>query len=131
MKCDIYKSDNKKGFYVFIKSGVSLDKYKNQNALRDFSSPYLFKTIEFDEDTPLIAADPKVVKSAIETKGFHIQSAGIKTDNVSSAGAAIGGGILAASLGFGIFGAAVAAIGSALIANAANKNNTGDKSDDS
>ncbi|TOJ42690.1 hypothetical protein CGI42_22770, partial [Vibrio parahaemolyticus] len=73
----------------------------------------------------------KVVKSAIETKGFHIQSAGIKTDNVSSAGAAIGGGILAASLGFGIFGAAVAAIGSAMIANAANKNNTGDKSDDS
>ncbi|WP_076492493.1 YcgL domain-containing protein [Aeromonas veronii] len=132
MKCDIYKSDNKKGFYVFIKSGDSLDVYINHAELRDFSSPYLFKTIEFDENSPLIAADPKTIKSSIESRGFHIQIAGVKTTTqVSGAGAALGGGILAASLGFGVVGAAVAAIGAALIANAANKSKTEDSSDES
>ncbi|MUK93767.1 hypothetical protein GNP80_15150 [Aliivibrio fischeri] len=133
MKCDVYKSDAMKGVYVFIKDGSPLEPFLLDDSLKGFNNPYRFKTIEFDDDSPLIAADPKIIKKSIEAKGFHIQKTDIKSSNVSGAGAAIGGGLLAASLGFGIVGAAVAAIGSAILANAANsdKDKSGGDSDES
>jgi uncharacterized protein YcgL (UPF0745 family) len=130
MKCDIYKSGVLKNAYLFVPAGSSPKTSVTESVLSKLGTLSFFKTIEFDMDSPLIAASPKEVIENIEKNGFHIQGAEVRvttkeTPEISEAGAAIGGGILAASLGFGPVGAIVGAALGALLASSAK----GDKND--
>ncbi|MCG7996601.1 MAG: YcgL domain-containing protein [Candidatus Thiodiazotropha taylori] len=120
MNSDIYKATNYKGTYLFIPSGVKISTALPEGVIRKLGNLEYFKSISFDENSPLIAADPKEVIRNIEEQGFHIQGPVIKTkaEEVSEAGAAIGGGILAASIGLGPVGALVGALAGYLLANA-------------
>ena len=120
MDCDIYKATNHKGAYLFIPSGVEVTAALPESVIKKLGNIEYFKSISFDENSPLIAADPKEVIKNIEEQGFHIQGTEIKTkvEEVSEAGAAIGGGILAASIGLGPVGALVGALAGYLLANA-------------
>ena len=112
MNCDIYKATNHKSAYIFVESGAEVLSVVNRTALKKLGHIEFFKSISFDENSPLIAANPKEVIKNIRTHGFHIQGADIKikVEEVSEAGAAIGGGILATSFGFGPIVAVIAAV---------------------
>jgi uncharacterized protein YcgL (UPF0745 family) len=130
MKCDVYKSGSLRNAYLFVPAGSAPQASTPESVLTQLGNLSFFKAIEFDENSPLIAADPKEVIENIQRQGFHIQGAEVRTQvkesqDVSEAGAAIGGGILAASLGLGPFGAIAGAIIGALLASSAK----GDKND--
>lgn len=116
MECDIYRSSKMKRAYVFVKAGAPND-IVPESILQKLGSLEFFKTISFDVNSPLIAANPKEVIESIEKVGYHIQGAGIETTEISEAGAAIGGGILLASLGGGPLGAIIGAVGGYFLAH--------------
>lgn len=119
MNCDIYKAINHRGAYLFIEAGNEASEKVPEKVLKKLGHLQYVKSISFDEGSPLIAANPKEVIENIETNGFHIQGVEIKIDEVvSEAGAAIGGGILAASLGLGPVGAILGAAAGYWLANA-------------
>lgn len=132
MKCDIYKSGSIQNAYLFVPCGISPEERLSKSQLTKLGKLQLFKTIEFDADSPLIAANPKEVIENIDKQGFHVQLAEIQTTikeskEVSEAGAAIGGGILAASLGLGPVGAIIgAALGAYLASSAKGERNDPD-----
>ena len=132
MKCDIYKVGRINNAYLFLESGISPGARVPSDVLGRIGKLEYFKTIEFDADSPLIAANPKEVIKNIRENGYHIQGAEVRTTTkenpeISEAGAAIGGGILAASLGFGPVGAVVGAVlGAILAASAKGDNNDPD-----
>jgi len=113
METDIYKSTLIPSAYLFVRAGNRTDELPSQ-ILDQLGELNYFKSITLIPDSPLIAADPNIVIENIENNGYHIQGATItiKESDVSEVGAAVGGGILAVSLGLGPFGAiAGAAIG--------------------
>lgn len=118
MNCDIYKATNHRGAYLFVESGTDVVNKVPEKVIRKLGHIKYFKTITFDENSPLIAANPREVIENIQKRGFHIQGVEITVEEVSEAGAAIGGGILAASLGLGPVGAIVGAVAGYLLANA-------------
>ena len=125
MNCDIYKSSTK-GIYIFVPAKSPPAACLPKATLAKLGTLSLFKSIE-KPDTPIIAADPTEVIRNIEKKGFHVQEPEIlvntkETSKVSEAGAAIGGGMLGASLGFGPVGAIAGAVLGALLASSAKKN---------
>ncbi|NQY53901.1 MAG: YcgL domain-containing protein [Campylobacteraceae bacterium] len=126
MNCDIYKLINIKGAYLFVKEDTDLETDISKDTLSKIGDLEYFKSINFDEDSPLIAVNQKEVIQNIEINGFHIQIAKIKKEEVSDAGAVIGGGILAASLGLGLFGALVGAAAGYIIANLTKEGNKND-----
>jgi len=114
MKCDIYRSEIIGNAYLFVPYGADPADSVPKSIITKLGKMIFLKSIEFEENSPLIAADPKEVISDIQKNGYHLQGVDIKSNEVSEAGAAIGGGILAVSLGLGpigaIFGAALGAI---------------------
>lgn len=120
METDIYKSKKLKGTYLFIRSGSDTDNLSDE-VVKKFGNFEYFKSLTLISGAPLIAADPDEVISNIEKHGFHMQGAEIsvkvKESDVSEVGAAVGGGILAASLGLGPVGAIAGAVIGAWIAN--------------
>lgn len=124
MKCDIYKSSRLKNAYLFVLAGTDPKECTPESVLKQFGELVFLKSIEFEEDSPLIVADPREVIGNINQQGFHVQGAEVRIEvkesqEVSEAGAAIGGGILAASLGLGPVGAIAGAIIGALLASSA------------
>ncbi|MES9898556.1 MAG: YcgL domain-containing protein [Sedimenticola sp.] len=120
MDCDVYKVVNYKAAYLFVLSGTDVTSALPDKIIENLGHLEYFKAVSFDENSPLIAANPKDVIDNIAKHGFHIQGAEIqiKVEEVSEAGAAIGGGILAASLGLGPVGALVGALAGYWLANA-------------
>lgn len=118
MNCDIYKVINHKSAYLFIETGNQVSDKVPEKVLKKLGQIQLFKSISFDENSPLIAANPEEVIENIQSNGYHIQGVEIKLEEVSEAGAAIGGGILAASLGLGPLGAILGAVAGYLLASA-------------
>ena len=120
MKCDIYKSGSVKNTYLFVPAGTNPHKTTPSPILKQVGELAFLKSVELEENSPLIAANPKEVIGNIQKKGFHLQSSEIKVARaISEAGAAIGGGILAASLGLGPIGAIAGAIIGAVVASSA------------
>lgn len=117
MECDIYKSLKYKGCYLFVEKGSIITNDVPKELLSKFGSAEHFKTISVDENAPLIAADPQEIIKNIQEKGHHLQWAKTNVDTVSEAGAALGGGILAVSLGLGPVGAIIAAAAGYALAN--------------
>ena len=118
MECDIYRAANNRSTFLFVKKGTQVQPSIQEKLGKiDF-----YKTITFDENSPLIAVNPKEVILNILQQGFHIQQAEVKVETkvekTSEAGAAIGGGLLAASLGLGPIGAILGAAAGYMIANA-------------
>ncbi|CAE6894355.1 YcgL domain-containing protein [Ectopseudomonas oleovorans] len=118
MDCDIYKAISHKDTYLFVEKGNRVSDKVSEKLLKKIGQVQHLKSISFDENSPLIAANPKEVINNIQTQGFHIQGAEIKIEDNTGAGAAIGGGILAASLGLGPAGAIIGAVAGYLLANA-------------
>ena len=123
MNCDIYKSSIK-GVYIFVPAKSPPATYLPKATLAKLGTLSLFKSIELKPDSPIIVADATEVIRNIEKKGFHVQEPEFlvntkETSTVSEAGAAIGGGMIGASLG--PVGALVGAVLGALLASAAKK----------
>ena len=117
MNTDIYRSSTHRGAYLFVPAGTNpteLPKY-----VLDRLGPVEYvKSIRLIADSPLIGAEPNEVRRNLESHGFHVQGVSIST-NVSEGGAALGAGLLVASLGGGPVGAAIGAIIGYLLAHAA------------
>ena len=132
MECDIYKSSSENLSYIFVEAGASLVDKVPKDILMAFGDSELIKTIHVNENSEFISSNPKEIIESINLKNYYIKrtSIAIKQDSVSEAGAALGGGILAASLGFGPLGAIFAAVAGYVIANAAKDDNSKGGSDD-
>ena len=108
MICDIYTSSKKPGAYLFLSEGAPVAGLP-ENVLNALGQLSFFKKVSLEEGKPLIAVDPATIVKSINEKGFYIQ--GVKTtSSVSELGAAVGGGILLASLGLGPVGAIFGAV---------------------
>lgn len=122
MEFDIYQSSKSKMIFVFVSSGVdplSVLPRKYKVHVGQLSMFKRNKTI--NENDPIIGASPKELINNVTSLGYHIQGVEIKT-NISEAGAALGGGLLLASLGGGPIGAVIgAAMGYFLAHNAKEK----------
>lgn len=102
--------------YLFVPAGK--DPAELPKRVLDRLGPIVYlRPIEVIADTQLIGADPNVVIRNLESRGFHVQ--GIEISTVSEGGAALGAGLLVASLGGGPVGAAIGAIAGYLLAHAA------------
>lgn len=97
MQCNIYTTD-KKGLFVFVKQGVAPDEVLPSSLFAELGELNHFKSKDITEDSSLIGADPNDILDGIKEYGYALQGIETKT-NVSEVGAAIGAGILVASLG--------------------------------
>jgi len=124
MDFDIYQSSKSHKIFVFVKSGVnplSVLPHKYKAQVGELSIFKKNKTI--NEEDPLIGATPKDLIDNVTAKGYHIQGINIIT-NISEVGAALGGGLLLASLGAGPIGAIIGGtIGYLLAHNAKEEEN--------
>ena len=115
MDTDIYKSKKLPNVFLFVPKGIGIgnlpELVKNQ-----LGELLYFKSITLIPNSPLIAADPNEVINNIKSKGYHLQGAAVKSD-ISEVGAAVGGGILAASLGLGPIGAIAGVVAGIWLAN--------------
>ncbi|WP_321528831.1 YcgL domain-containing protein [Sedimenticola selenatireducens] len=120
METDIYQSQKVHGAYLFVPSGSSIALLPNELTHKLGKLQY-FKTITINHGMKLIAADADEVIANIQKNGYHLQGASVTTkakeSDVSEVGAAVGGGILAASLGLGPVGAVAGALIGAWLAN--------------
>lgn len=97
MQCDIYSTD-KKGLFVFVKQGILPSGILPSSLIAELGELNHFKSKNITESSSLIGADPNDVFDGIKEYGYALQGIETKT-NVSEVGAAIGAGILVASLG--------------------------------
>ncbi|WP_038123988.1 YcgL domain-containing protein [Vibrio nigripulchritudo] len=120
MKCTAYKTSKKRSTYVLVQKGVNIApiEAKLKEKLGELT---LFKNITLTEGESRIGINPEEAISNILKNGFHIQgvevSVKVKENDVSEVGAAVGGGILAASIGLGPIGAIIGAAAGFLLAN--------------
>jgi hypothetical protein len=117
MNIDIYKSIAPSGTYVAIPSGSNVP----PQVVGTIGNVEVYKTnFPIEPESKLYAVDAPTVINVIQNNGFYIAKDSNQSD-VSKAGAAIGGGILLASLGLGPIGAIVGALTGLVIANSAEK----------
>lgn len=106
MLVDIYRPSNRTDLYLFVSSGfdplhVPLDVHSQ------FGDLVLVKSREIIPGQKLVGTTADEILQNISHTGFHVQGIGVATQ-VSEGGAALGGGILGASLA-GPLGALVGA----------------------
>jgi uncharacterized protein YcgL (UPF0745 family) len=119
MQCDIYKPRDRSDLYLFVPSGVSPARHFPE-ILSQFGPLQFVKTREILPGQALIGANTDDVLQNIGAFGFHVQGVQIRTTEVSEGGAALGGGVLGASVA-GPLGALVGAIIGLAIAEHAKK----------
>lgn len=96
MQCDIYRPKTRTDLYLFVRSGTSPQVFL-ADMLSQFGELELVKTREILPGQSLVGASADEIIKNITQTGFHIQ--GVKvTTQVSEGGAAIGGGLLGASV---------------------------------
>lgn len=107
---DIYQSKTHSKIFVFVEAGVDPPIVLSDNIQEKTGTLALFKkNIEINEGDPLIGASPAQVIANVKKRGYHIQGVKVKTEEISDVGAALGGGLLIASLGGGPIGAIIGA----------------------
>ncbi len=117
METDIYKSKSNPNTYLFVRSGRSTTELPSA-LLEKLGTLEFLKSITVIPGLPLIAANPLEVIKNIKEHGYHVQWANVSVkSDVSGVGAAVGGGILALSLGLGPIGAIVGAVLGAWLAS--------------
>ena len=97
MLCDIY-STGKKDIYVILRHQSMPVVALPVTLLTELGELKLLKTKDIIENAPMIGAVPKQIIDSINQHGYALQNAEIKSV-VSELGAALGAGVLAASLG--------------------------------
>lgn len=107
MQVDIYRPSNRTDLYLFVLSGINLQ-HVPADVRAQFGELVLFKSREIIPGQKLIGANTDEILQNISRAGFHVQGVTVSTQ-VSEGGAALGGGILGASVA-GPFGALVGAI---------------------
>ena len=117
MLIDIYRSQYRKEKFIILKSGVEPDKVLPPSLREELSTLTLYRsnkeiTEEHNIKDPLLVVSSNDVIRNINNNNYYLQSIPVKskTPDISEAGAAIGGGILAASLGMGPVGAFIGAV---------------------
>lgn len=116
MKFDVYRSSKTETVFVFVESGVNPDQVIPEEYADHLGELNLFKTHkEIKPGDSLIGAPPEEIIANVQENGYSVQGVNIKTD-VSEVGAALGGGLLLASLGGGPIGALIGATVGYLIA---------------
>jgi uncharacterized protein YcgL (UPF0745 family) len=117
MQVDIYKSVAPSGSYVAVPSGSPLP----QQMYNSIGNVEVYKkNLPIEPQSKLYAVDAPTVLYSIQQQGFYFIKDTTQPD-VSKAGAAIGGGILLASIGLGPIGAILGAVAGFAIANSAEK----------
>ncbi len=99
MDTDIYKSKFISNAFLFVRRGSNVNDLP-RSVSRKLGKLDFFKSIVLDQNSQLIAVDPNEVITNIEENGYHIQGAKVSTE-IPEIGAALGAGILTASLGTG------------------------------
>lgn len=107
MNCDIYRLKSRTGQYLFVLAGTPPQAVL-PNTYPQLGELVLVKTRDIVAGQSLIGASADDIINNITLKGFHIQGVKVVTQ-VSEGGAAIGGGLLGASVA-GAVGAVVGAI---------------------
>lgn len=107
MQVDIYRPSNRTDLYLFLLSGIN-PQHVPADVRAQFGELVLFKSREIVPGQKLIGANTDEILQNISRAGFHVQGASVTTQ-VSEGGAALGGGILGASVA-GPFGALVGAV---------------------
>lgn len=107
MLVDIYRPSNRSDLYLFVRSGINPLQVPT-DVRAQFGELVLFKSREIIPGQKLIGANTDEILQNISRAGFHVQGVSVATQ-VSEGGAALGGGILGASVA-GPFGALVGAV---------------------
>jgi len=117
MQVDIYKSVTPSGSYVAVPSGS----YLPQQVIHSIGNVEIYKqNLPIESESKLYAVDAPTVLYSIQQHGFYFVKDSTQPD-VSKAGAAIGGGILLASIGLGPIGAIIGALSGLILANSVEK----------
>jgi uncharacterized protein YcgL (UPF0745 family) len=117
MQVDIYKSLMPSGSYVAVPSGSHLP----QQIINSIGNVEIYKqNLPIEPQSKLYAVDAPTVIYNIQNQGFYFVKDTTQPD-VSKAGAAIGGGILLASIGLGPIGAIIGALSGLVLANSVEK----------
>lgn len=107
MQVDIYRPSNRSDLYLFVRSGINPLQVP-ADVRAQFGDLVLFKSREIIPGQKLIGANTDEILQNIFRAGFHVQGVSVATQ-VSEGGAALGGGILGASVA-GPFGAVIGAV---------------------
>lgn len=107
MQVDIYRPSNRSDLYLFVRSGINPLQVP-ADVRAQFGELVLFKSREIIPGQKLIGANTDEILQNIFRAGFHVQGVSVATQ-VSEGGAALGGGILGASVA-GPFGAVIGAV---------------------
>jgi uncharacterized protein YcgL (UPF0745 family) len=117
MQVDIYKSVTPSGSYVAIPSGS----YLPPHIKNSIGNVEIYKqNLPIEPQSKLYAVDAPTVLYSIQQQGFYFVKDTSQPD-ASKAGAAIGGGILLASIGLGPIGAIIGALSGLVLASAVEK----------
>lgn len=96
MLADIYRSKSRKDLYLFVPGGTEVKTYL-AHVLSQFGELEFVKSRELLPGQKLIGANAEEIIFNLDNSGFHVQGVKITTE-VSEGGAALGGGILGASV---------------------------------
>ena len=108
MNADIYRSTKHRNAFLFVRAGANPESVPKKVKERIWPVEH-FRQLSLIPNSPLIGADPNEVIRNLRKQGYHVQGVRIST-NVSEGGAALGAGLLVASLGGGPVGAAIGAL---------------------
>lgn len=79
MKCNIYRMENQKNKYIILVFPNQPQDVFDANELAKIGNWVFYKTKKFESDSPLIAADPRIVIKNIEKNKFHIQETKVES----------------------------------------------------
>lgn len=110
MKCNLYQLTGRMDGYLFLPADQTLDSLP-LTIRRNIGAPRFLMEVMLCEQPDLPGdIDTKAVIKNVQSNGFHLEEYGHTTNTViSRVGAAIGTGILVASLGLGMLGALASA----------------------
>ncbi len=130
MRCDIYNSLSQKGVRLYIREGAKPQDLVPQveyEKIGPLESREELKSVPFSIGEPLMGVSVENIISNVERHGYYIHKFEVKVEaRVSEAGAALGAGLLLASLGGGPIGAIIGATVGFLLANSSKEKNSND-----
>ena len=109
MQCDIYSSIKKHNLYIFVESNRKPSDILPADISKEVGELRFFKSRSINIGDLLIGTQSKEIIDSITEHGYALQSAEIKT-YVTEVSAALGAGVLAASLGAPLILASSAAV---------------------
>ena len=98
MKCDIYKSNTLDDVFIYVPSKAIPIEILPSSIVEAVGKLELYCSLDLEEDSRLVGDDPEEILKGIEEHGFYVKHPFRKRSPLAHAGAAIGAGILGATL---------------------------------